>query len=159
LASASEGWRVADKISAANVPVIFDPILNLPSSYDALGTRLDNAKLLHEAGVTIMFTGMGWQNTHNAYLVRQSAGNAVANGLPYQEAINAITTSPAKVFGLNSYGQIAVGAEATLVLWSGDPLEVRHNPVMVMINGKSYSLASRATRLADRYLDRLKSSK
>lgn len=159
LSGVSEGWLVADKIAAANVPVIFDPIYNLPSSYETLGTRLDNAKLLNDAGVTIMFTGMGWQNTHNAYLVRQSAGNAVANGLPYDAAIRAMTSTPAQIFGLAGYGQIKVGADASLVLWSGDPLEVSSNPDLVMIEGQSYALESRATRLRDRYFERLKVAK
>lgn len=154
LSGASEGWRVADKIAEAKVPVIFDPINNLPSSYETLGSRLDNARLLHDAGVKLMFTGMGWQNTHNAYLVRQSAGNAVANGLPYNVAIQAITSNPAQIFGLPGYGQIKVGAEATLVLWSGDPLEVMSNPDLVLIDGQEYSLESRATRLRDRYYQR-----
>jgi imidazolonepropionase-like amidohydrolase len=154
LSGASEGWRVADKIAESKVPVIFDPINNLPSSYETLGSRLDNALLLHQAGVKLMFTGMGWQNTHNAYLVRQSAGNAVANGLPYNVAIQAITSNPAQIFGLPGYGQITVGADATLVLWSGDPLEVMSNPDLVLIDGQEYSLQSRATRLRDRYYQR-----
>lgn len=155
LSGVGEGWRVADKISKAKVPVIFDPINNLPASYETLGMRADNARILHEAGVKIMFTGMGWQNTHNAYLVRQSAGNAVANGLPYNVAIQAITSNPAQIFGLPGYGEIKVGAEASLVLWSGDPLEVMSNPELVLIGGEEYSLESRATRLRDRYYSRL----
>lgn len=159
LSGVSEGWRVAKKIADAGVPVIFDPINNLPSSYEALGSRLDNAKLLNDAGVTIMFTGMGWQTTHNAYLVRQAAGNAVANGLPYDVAIQAITANPAKIFGVPEYGQIKVGNSATLVVWSGDPLEVMSNPTMVMIDGQEYALESRATRLRDRYFERLQSAR
>jgi len=155
LSGVSEGWRVADQIAEAKVPVIFDPINNLPSSYETLGSRLDNANLLHQAGVKLMFTGMGFQNTHNAYLVRQSAGNAVANGLPYNVAIQAITTNPAQIFGLPGYGEIKVGADATLVLWSGDPLEVMSNPDLVLIDGQEYSLESRATRLRDRYYQRV----
>ncbi len=154
LSGVSEGWRVADQIADAKVPVIFDPINNLPSTYETLGSRLDNANLLHQAGVKLMFTGMGFQNTHNAYLVRQSAGNAVANGLPYNVAIQAITTNPAQIFGLPGYGEIKVGADATLVLWSGDPLEVMSNPDLVLIDGQEYSLESRATRLRDRYYQR-----
>ncbi|MFT5572935.1 MAG: imidazolonepropionase-like amidohydrolase [Cryomorphaceae bacterium] len=155
LSGVSEGWRVADKIAAAKVPVIFDPIYNLPSSYETLGARLDNAKILDQAGVTIMFTGMGWQSSHNAYLVRQSAGNAVANGLPYQKAIQAITSNPAKIFGLPGYGEVKKGAKASLVLWSGDPLELTSAPEIVLINGKNYDLVSRSTQLRDRYFKRL----
>ncbi len=156
LKGVSEGWRIADKIADAKVPVIFDPINNLPSSYETLGTRLDNAKILSDAGGTIMFTGMGWQNTHNAYLVRQSAGNAVSNGLPYGAAIAAITTNPAKIFGLPNYGAIEEGKEASLVVWSGDPLEVMSNPRHVLVNGQEYGLESRSTRLRDRYFNKLK---
>ena len=158
LSGVREGWRVADEIAAAKVPVILDPINNLPTSYETLGARLDNAKLMHEAGVTMMFTGMGWQTTHNAYLVRQSAGNAVANGLPYHIAIQAITVNPARIFGLPGYGQIEKGGRATLVIWSGDPLEVMSNPDLVMIDGQQYPLVSRATRLRDRYYKRIKTS-
>jgi len=156
LSGVSEGWRVADKIAAADVPVIFDPINNLPSSYETLGTRLDNASILHQAGVTLMFTGMGFQNTHNAYLVRQSAGNAVANGLPYGAAIQAMTTNPARIFGLPNHGEVKEGHVATLVVWSGDPLEVTSNPRHVFIQGKEFGLQSRATRLRDRYYQKLK---
>ena len=157
LVGVAEGWRVASKIAASKVPVIIDPIMNLPANYDTLGARLDNAKLLHDAGVTLMFTGMSWHSTHNAYLVRQSAGNAVANGLDYQAAINAMTINPAKVFGLDGVGKVAEGARANLVLWSADPLEPSSNPDLVLIDGVEHALESRATRLRDRYYSRLKS--
>ena len=151
LSGVSEGWLVAKEIAERDVPVILDPIYNLPASYEAIGTRLDNAKLLHEAGVTLLFTGMGWQNTHNAFLVRQSAGNAVSNGLPYAAALAAMTSNPAKVFGLRNQGTVVVGNKANLVLWSGDPLELLSSVKAVLIDGKSYPLQSRATRLRDRY--------
>ncbi len=152
----TEGWRVADKIAAANVPVILDPIDNLPLAYEQIGARLDNAALMEKAGVTMMFTGMGWQNTHNAYLVRQSAGNAVANGLSKTTAINAMTSIPARVFGLKNNEGLKVGQNASLVVWSGDPLEVTSVARLVLIDGESQPLVSRSIRLRDRYYDRLK---
>lgn len=155
IAGAEEGWRVANVLAKNKVPVIIDPIANLPSSYDTLGARLDNAKLLDDAGVTLLFTGMSWHNTHNAYLVRQSAGNAVANGLSYQTAIQALTSNPAKVFGLKNLGEVKRGAEANLVLWSADPLEPSTVVEKVLIKGVDQPLISRATRLRDRYFSRL----
>ncbi len=154
----TEGWRVADKIAAAKIPVILDPINNLPLAYEQIGARLDNAALMEKAGVTMMFTGMGWQNTHNAYLVRQSAGNAVANGLSKITAINAMTSNPAKVFGLKNNQGLKVGQNASLVVWSGDPLEVTSVARLVLIDGESQPLVSRSTRLRDRYYDRLKNN-
>ncbi|NND01030.1 MAG: amidohydrolase family protein [Gammaproteobacteria bacterium] len=158
IAGAEEGWRVADSLAKNKVPVIIDPIMNLPASYDTLGARLDNARLLDEAGVTLLFTGMAWHNTHNAYLVRQSAGNAVANGLSHQAAIKALTSNPAKVFNLQGGGEVRKGAKAHLVLWSGDPLEPATIVEKVLINGVDQPLVSRATRLRDRYFLRLQSA-
>ena len=156
LMSALEGWMVADEIAAAGVPVIMDPINNLPSAYESLGARLDNAKLLSDAGVTLIFTGMGRSESHNAYLVRQSAGNAVANGLDKSKAIAAMTKNPAKLFKASVTGDIVVGGLADLVLWGGDPLELTSEAELVMIEGEIIPMKSRSLQLRDRYFDRLK---
>ena len=156
LSSALEGWMVADEIAKAQVPVIIDPIYNLPNSYESLGARLDNAKLLADAGVKLLFTGMDWHNTHNAYLVRQSAGNAVANGLDKSIAIAAMTTNPAQLFNAPVTGDIAIGDIADLVLWGGDPLELTSEAELVMIEGEIIPMKSRSLQLRDRYFDRLK---
>ena len=156
LSSALEGWMVADEIAKAQVPVIIDPIYNLPNSYESLGARLDNAKLLADAGVKLLFTGMDWHNTHNAYLVRQSAGNAVANGLDKSIAIAAMTTNPAQLFNAPVTGDIAIGDIADLVLWGGDPLELTSEAELVMIDGEIIPMESRALQLRDRYFNRLK---
>jgi len=158
LSGVAEGWMVSKQIAAAGVAVIFDPIVNLPSSYESLGSRLDNAALMQQAGVDLMFTGMGFQNTHNAYLVRQSAGNAVANGLSKVAAIAAMSRTPAKVFAMQDYGVLKVGATANLVQWSGDPLEVTSEALKVYINGQLMPMKSRSLRLRDRYFKRIKNT-
>lgn len=156
LVGAEEGWMVAEEIARSGAAVIIDPSRNLPIKYETLGARLENAALLNEAGVALMFTGMGWQNTHNAFLVAQCAGIAVANGLPYQAALEALFTTPAEIFGLANFGRIAVGERADLVLWTNDPLELLREAELVIINGEEVPMVSRATRLRDRYFDRLK---
>lgn len=158
LAGVQEGWRVAEQIAAAKVPVILDPIHNLPSSYATLAARLDNAALLNQAGVSMAFTGMGWHQTHNAYLVRQSAGNAIANGLPYSAALKAVTTNPAKIFGLDD-GNLSVKDEANLVLWDGDPFEPQTSVLALWLAGEKQSLQNRSTRLRDRYFEKIKAQK
>ena len=155
LVGAQEAWKLAERIAAANVPVIMDPIENLPSSYETLGARLDSASILHDAGVTLIFTGMSWHNTHNAYSVRQSAGNAVANGLPMAAAIAAMTINPARIFHMPNYGDIAPGQVADLVLWDMDPLEVMSYPTAVLIDGVTIENTSRQLELRDRYFQRL----
>lgn len=154
IAGAAEGWMVAEELAAAEVPVIIDPLANLPADFDRLGARLDNAALLHRAGVTILFMAPGYLGTHGAWLVRQGAGNAAAWGLPRAEALRAMTLNPAQVFGqAKDYGSIAPGKAADIVIWNGEPLELMTRAETVIINGEPVPMVSRATRLRDRYLE------
>jgi imidazolonepropionase-like amidohydrolase len=151
---ATEGWLIAGQLAAAKVPVIIDPMANVPYSFDRLGARLDNAARLHAAGVELLFKGVDLMGTHAAWLVRQAAGNAAAYGLPPVEAIRAMTRNPAQVFGIGErFGSIAPGRAADLVIWDGDPLEVTTRATTVLIDGEVVPMVSRATRLRDRYLD------
>jgi len=149
----AEAWRVAADLAAAEVPVILDPLDNLPESFDQLGAGLATAARLHEAGVMIAFTsGVDSTGTHAAYKVRQAAGNAVAHGLPWGAALAALTRDPAEIFGLgDSLGRIEPGYQADLVLWSGDPLEVTTHAMQVWIAGVPQSMQSRQSALRDRY--------
>lgn len=152
----AESWLVADELAAARAAVILDPLVNLPASFDTLGARLDNAALLHRAGVLIAFS-MSYGTavpsaTFEARKVRQLAGNAVAQGLDWSAALAALTVNPARIFGLDdSRGTLAVGKVADLVLWSGDPLEVTSAADQVWIDGRAVEMRSRQTRLRDRY--------
>jgi imidazolonepropionase-like amidohydrolase len=148
---AAEGWLVAEELAAAGLPVIIDPVLNLPGSFDGLGTTMQNALRLQEAGVTVAYFYS--DNDYNqARLTLQAAGNAAANGVSFDDALSAITTGPAEIFGLDNHGRLAEGAIGDLVVWDGDPLEVTSAPLLVLIDGKEQSLESRQTRLRDRYL-------
>ncbi len=151
IAGAAEAWMLADKIAQKDVAVIIDPLANLPGSFDSLGARLDSAALLHSAGVTIL---IGDGDSHNSRNQRQLAGNAVANGLPKEAALNAISTNAAKVYGLEGLGEITVGEKANLVLWDGDPLEITTFADQVIINGEMITMQSRSTLLRDRYLSK-----
>jgi imidazolonepropionase-like amidohydrolase len=151
----AEAWRVASALAAAKIPVFADPQVNTPSSFDAIGSRLDNAALLHQAGVTVALNVIsGIYQSYNAGLsIREGAGLAVANGLPYIDGLRSITTVPAQVWGISDrYGTIAPGKDADLVIWDGDPLEPSTLALMVMVQGKEASLITRQTLLRDRYL-------
>ncbi|MBL8268325.1 amidohydrolase family protein [Steroidobacter sp.] len=161
IAGAAEAWMVVDELVAAGVPVLLDPLQNLPEDFDHLGARADNAVLLHEAGVRVAFSGSNSSKSedHNARKIRQLAGNAVARGLPWDAALAAITATPAEIFGLNSArGRIAPGQVADLVLWSGDPLALTEMADQVWIAGRAVQMRSRQTELRDRYLQRLQRS-
>ncbi|HEY0686033.1 MAG TPA: amidohydrolase family protein [Steroidobacter sp.] len=157
IAGGAEAWVVADELAEAKVPVILDPLTNLPNTFDQIGARLDNAALLHKAGVKITFTQ--FEDSHNARKVRQTAGNAVAHGMPKEAAITALTADAADIFGLGATrGRIAPGQTADLVLWSGDPLDVTSLADHVWIAGEAVEMRSRQLELRDRYFQRLKQS-
>jgi len=149
---AKEAWRIADILAEEDIPVILDPMDNIPSSFDSIAARMDNAYLLNKAGVKILITS---QDTHNSYLSRQGAGNAVAHGLPENEALKALTANVAEVFGFSELGTIEVGKIADLVIWDGNPLEVSSFATTVIIDGKQVSPISRSNRLRDRYMKKL----
>ncbi|MEL7128333.1 MAG: amidohydrolase family protein [Pseudomonadota bacterium] len=151
IVGANEGWLVADELAAAGVPVIIDPFDNLPASFEQLGATSRNAERLIAAGVKTSFAHLG-QNSHQARLALQSAGNAVAAGVDPADAIRAITSAPADLFGFDDLGRLEVGATADLVIWDGDPLEVTSAPEAVYINGEAQPMESRQTKLRDRYI-------
>ncbi len=150
ISGGAEAWMVAEQLAAAKVPVMLDPLSNLPGNFDLLGARLDNAAILEAAGVTLAVSGAG---THNARKQRQMAGNAVSYGLPHAAGIAALTSNPARIFGIeDQQGSIRRNKPANLVVWSGDPLEVTSVAEIVIINGEMIPMESRQTRLRDRYL-------
>ena len=139
ISGGQEAWIVREELAASGTPVVINALDNLPGNFDGLGARLDNAALLHEAGITLLFTS---GETHNARKLRQVAGNAVANGLPYEVAIAAMTSLPAEIFG-GKPRMIAPGLRADVVIWSSDPLDVSSAADQVIIDGKLDPMTSR----------------
>jgi imidazolonepropionase-like amidohydrolase len=156
ISGGAEAWRVAPELAAAKVPVILDPLVDLPANFDGVGSTLENAARLDKAGVELAFS-FGDPESHNIRKIRQAAGIAVAHGLPWDKALAAITRNPAEIFGVaDRVGSIETGRLANLVVWSGDPLEVTSVAEQVFIGGKLQPQTSRQTELRDRYLERLR---
>ncbi|HYG29114.1 MAG TPA: amidohydrolase family protein [Allosphingosinicella sp.] len=159
LVGATEGWRVAREIAAADVPVIANALNDLPSSFEQLAATQSNIGRMRQAGVEV---GIGMINDDEARQVRvetQYAGNLVAitrvpghTGLSWDEAFAAITSRPAEAFGLGGeIGSLRPGRRGDVVIWSGDPLELSSNVEAVWIDGVRQPLENRQTRLRDRY--------
>lgn len=148
----AEAWMVADEIAAAGIPVILGPTHNLPGNFDSLNARRGNATVLVNAGVTVALADSQSQ-THNARNITQSAGNAVGDGLDWDAALEAITLSPARIYGVDgAVGSLEVGKAADVVIWPADPFELSTYPDTVLINGKTVPMISRQTLLRDRYM-------
>tara|TARA_A100001234_G_scaffold185145_1_gene168893 strand:+ start:42 stop:1307 length:1266 start_codon:yes stop_codon:yes gene_type:complete len=145
---AQDASLVASQIAESNTPLIINPINNIPGSFDELASNIQMASRLEREGIDLMFNT---PRSHNFHLVRQGAGVAVANGMSYEAAISAITSTPAKVFNIEQRGEIKSGYFADIVIWDADPLEPSSMPEYVFINGKNIDLATRSTMLRDRY--------
>ena len=146
---AQEASLVADEIVENNIPLIVNPINNIPNSFDELASNINMTPILEKAGAILMFNV---SRSHNYHLIRQGAGVAVANGMSYGGAIKALTSNVAKTFNLNDRGSIKVGNMADIVVWEADPLEPSSMPEKVFINGVDTDLTTRSTRLRDRYI-------
>jgi imidazolonepropionase-like amidohydrolase len=104
--------------------------------------------VLHDAGVEVIIAQGDAGGDRN---LRWIAGNAVRNGLAWDEALKSITLSPARVFGLADRGSLDAGQVANVVIWSGDPLDFASAPDAVYIRGQAQSLRTRETELFERY--------
>ncbi len=145
---AQEANLVKDTIAKNKIPLIINPINNIPGSFDELASNIKMAGMLEKADIELMFTA---PRSHNFHLIRQGAGVAVANGMSYETAIRGLSSTPAKVFGLEKRGEIKSGNFADIIIWDADPLEPSSMPEYVFINGKSIDLTTRSARLRDRY--------
>jgi len=145
---AVEGWTVAGELAKAGVPVGVSPLTDIPS-FDAPGARLDNATVLRKAGVPVFFVQADQAHYRD---LRQAAGNAVRNGMSWDDALAAITSVPATAYGVSArYGSLQAGKVANVVVWSGDPLELSSHSEHVIIRGHEVPRTSRQTELLERY--------
>ena len=149
---AQEATLVIEQLKDSDIPLIVNPINNIPNSFDELASNINASARLEDAGITLMFNA---PRDHNYHLIRQGAGVAVANGMSYSGAIKALSSNVSKTFKLGSKGLIEEGASADLMIWDADPLEPSSMPIKVFINGVDSDLTTRSSRLRDRYTKNL----
>ena len=151
LMSAQEAELVKNEIAENKIPVIINPFDNIPDSFDELASNIRISASLEEVGIKVMFSE---SRTHNYHLIRQGAGNAVANGMSYTGAIMALTSNVAKSFNITDRGILKKGMKADIVVWDDDPLEPSTFPMKVFIDGNDMDLTTRSSRLTERYVDK-----
>lgn len=150
LTSATEAWKVADRVAAANAYVLVGALNNIPQSFATLGARQENAALLEQAGAKVVIAG--GVDAFNARNVKYEAGVAVSFGMPWDAALRAITLTPAEMYGVaNRVGSLQPGRDATLVVWSGDPFELYTHADHVFVRGVEVQGPSRQDELMRRY--------
>ncbi|MFB6246937.1 MAG: amidohydrolase family protein [Salinibacter sp.] len=153
LSGAMEGWRVADEIAAADVPVLVGSIMQPPSrESDRYDKAYRTPALLHEAGVTVALRSGKTENVRNLVF---HAGFAASHGLGRTEALRAITTTPANIFGVaDRIGSIEAGKRANLFVANGDPFQPATDVQHLFIDGYKLPLENRQTKLYDEFLNR-----
>ncbi|HEX2778023.1 MAG TPA: amidohydrolase family protein [Gemmatimonadaceae bacterium] len=155
VAGGAEAWMVATELAAAKVPVLTGAMNNIPSSFATLGTRQENAAMLRAAGVPVVLIGNaggGNEQSFNVRNIRYEAGNAVAYGMKWEDALRAITLAPAEAFGVaDRVGSLQAGKDGNVVVWSGDPFEFASRAEHVFVRGKEYRDVSRQDMLMERY--------
>ncbi len=131
----TEAHLVADKLAARGVPVIIGPLFTSRSKVELRNRSLANPGRLHRAGVTIAITTDHPVVPIN-FLVHQ-ATLAVKEGLDRDAALRALTVNPARILGIDDrIGSLAVGKDADLCVWSGDPLDVMQRVERAFIDGR-----------------------
>jgi imidazolonepropionase-like amidohydrolase len=156
LADARDAWQVADLLASHRVAVVFSHVFTLPPrEEDGFDVQFRAAAILQRAGVKLTFSGGDGSLAKN---LPHAAAQAVAFGLPADEALRAITLNPAQLAGVaDRLGSIEVGKEATLFATDGDILDVRAKVKRLWMNGQEVSLESRHTRHYEKYRQRPRS--
>jgi imidazolonepropionase-like amidohydrolase len=151
----TEAWMMADKLAAANVPVFTGAMNNIPGSFSQLGARQENLGLLRRAGVKVIIIGNaggGDEEAFNVRNIKQEAGNAVAYGMTWDDALRAVTLAPAEVYGVSDrIGSLQPGRDANIVIWDGDPFEFTTIAEHVLVRGREYTAPDRQQLLTERY--------
>jgi len=151
----AEAWMMADKLAAARIPVLTGAMNNIPAGFASLGQRQENAGLLRKAGVGVALIGNAGGGDEEAFNVRnlkQEAGNAVAYGMTWDDALRAVTLAPAEFFGVaDRVGSLQSGREGNVVVWSGDPFEFTTRVEHVFVRGREYNEKTRQDMLIERY--------
>lgn len=137
LEEVAEGYRVADQIKASGAGVIVHATMARAGG-ETLNMTMENAALLTRAGIPVSIESGYEAYVPKTRVVLYEAAVAMARGgLPYEEALKAITINPAKLLGLDSrIGSLEKGKDADLVLFNGDPFEYTTKPCVVIIDGK-----------------------
>jgi imidazolonepropionase-like amidohydrolase len=153
LCQSAEAYKVIPEIKAHNIPVILPPTLALPldedDPYDQPPTT---PSLLYKAGIKFAFASFSTEFSRN---LPYQAADAVAYGLPEEEAMKAVTVNAAQIWGVASQlGTIEEGKSADFVITDGNPLITQTQVKQLFIQGKSVSLENKQKRLYDKYSGR-----
>lgn len=145
----SHSQPVLDYVAGLKVPVIVGPIYEAPKEDERYDAVYSLPAQLYKRGVKIVFASY---SAHGVRNLPDAAGYATAFGLPYDEALKAITINAAEIWGVaDQLGSLDTGKTANVVVANGDPLDVKTDVKQVYIQGRTVPMTDRQTRLRDEY--------
>lgn len=143
LDGASDAPLVLDEIKAAGIPIILHPTMARPGG-DRENLSMATAAKLKEAGILFAIQSGYEGYVPKTRVVLFEAAVAAGAGLGRLDALASITIDAARIIGLDSrIGSIAVGKDADIAMYDGDPFEYTTKCVGTMINGKMVSEEAR----------------
>ncbi len=157
LVGGADAWRAAPLLKKHDIAVIVSPVNALPERrWEDYDTAMRNPHVLQTAGVRFCIAGRGssMDAPHERNLPYQAA-RAASFGLPKEEALKSVTLYPAEILGVGDrLGSLEVGKDATLIITSGDPLEITTSVNAAFISGRPVDLANKHTRLYEKYREK-----
>ncbi len=164
LCGSRDAWLLAPLLATNHVPVIDQRVFNVNEALAATPARdvdpydvhFKAPAVLTKAGVKVILSeGLGGEAAETVRNLPYIAAQAVAFGLPEQEALKSITLYPAQILGVaDRLGSIEAGKEATFVLADGNILDDRVKVSQVWIAGEKMPMETRQTRLYEKYKNR-----
>ena len=131
----TEGHLIPDLLAREGVPVITGPCLGDRSKPALANMTLESPAMLARAGVEIAIC-----TDHPEVPIQYlplCAALAVRGGLDPEQALAAITITPARIAGLDGrLGSLTPGKDADILITSGHPLDWMSRVVAVFIDGK-----------------------
>ncbi len=159
LAGARDADMLAGYLAEKHVPVIYEQTFAQPAfDWQPYDVHFRAAEALRKAGVKVALSdGLGNWGAADARNLPYHAAQCAAFGMPPDEALRAITLTPAEILGVaDRLGSIDAGKEASLIAVDGDLLDIRSHVTRMWIAGQETSLESRHTRLYEKYRHRPK---
>ncbi|HEX5114643.1 MAG TPA: amidohydrolase [Pseudonocardiaceae bacterium] len=131
----TEAHDLAELLAARSVPVTSGPLIGTRTKPELARRTLASPAILTRAGVLVALT-----TDHNElpidFLVHQ-ATFAIKAGLAPEDALRAVTVNPARILGIDDrVGDVRVGLDGDVVLWSGDPFDVYSRVLRVFVDGQ-----------------------
>ena len=126
----AEAWREPAMLVRSNTAVILPPVPAQGRTTDGALMSVECASVLRDNGVSFALSG------HGGSRLDLQAGLAMRGGLTREEALRAVTLTPAQLLGVDGrVGSVEAGKDADLILWNGEPFEATTRPVGVLVSG------------------------